>query len=91
MESHPSAKSALGWATRALEWALCQIISLDVNHLRRGVQRAMDADFLPFELTYFSLTIDVIDRPSGVLLKHVLISLLHDGARKGLDAGLVGD
>jgi hypothetical protein len=49
----------------------------------------MDADSLPFELTYFNLMIDVIDRPTGVL-KHVLGSLLHDRARKCLDAGLVG-
>ena len=49
----------------------------------------MDADFLPFELTYFRLMINVINRPTG-LLKHVLVSLLHDCARKDLNAGLVG-
>ena len=49
----------------------------------------MDADLFPFELTYFSLMIDVINRPTGVL-KHVLVSLLHDRARKDLDSALVG-
>src|ERR1700733_10061271 len=64
-------------------------ISLHVNHLRRRVERPMDADFLPFELTYFRLMIDVINRPTGVL-KHVLVSLLHDCARKDLNTSLVG-
>ena len=59
---------------------------LNVDHLSTGVNGAMNAYFLAFELRHFVLVVEIIGISACCILKHILIARFYDCAGEGLDS-----
>ena len=60
---------------------------LHVNHLAAGIQRAVHANLLAFELLDLVLVVDVVRGSRRRILQHVLVALFHDRTGERLSAG----
>jgi GGDEF domain-containing protein len=63
-----------------------QLRSLYVDHLAARVQSAVHFNLLAFELLHFILVVDVVGVTAGGILKHILVTRLHNRTREGLIA-----
>jgi hypothetical protein len=61
-----------------------------MNHLAVGVEGAMDANFLAFELLHLVLMVDVVCGAAVGILEHILVTRFHDDTGEDLDSGLLG-